>query len=70
NIIECKYHTQPFTIDKKYAYELENKQISFQESSNYMGSIQIVMLTLSGVKRNSYSDEVVSINLDIDALFN
>ena len=69
NIIECKYHTQSFTIDKKYAQELLNKQISFQESSNYMGSIQIVMLTLSGVKRNSYSDEIVSINLDIDALF-
>ncbi|NEW61098.1 hypothetical protein GSY74_07365, partial [Sulfurovum sp. bin170] len=45
NIIECKYHNQPFIIDKKYASELENKEIAFQEFTGYMGSIQIIMLS-------------------------
>ena len=65
NIIECKYHTQPFTIDKKYAKELENKEVSFQESSKYMGSIQIAMLTSVGLRENSYSNALVSWGFDI-----
>ena len=65
NIIECKYHTQLFIIDKKYAKELENKEISFQESSKYVGSIQIVMLTSAGLREKSYSNALVSWGFDI-----
>jgi len=65
NIIECKYHIQPFTITKKYAKELENKEISFQESSKYVGSIQIVMLTSAGLREKSYSNALVSWGFDI-----
>ena len=66
NIIECKYHIQPFVIDKKYAKELENKEISFQENTNYRGSIQIIMLTSSGVKENAYSQSLVSQSFMLD----
>ena len=69
NIIECKYHSQEFSIDKKYANELRNKEIAFQESSKYMGSIQLVMLTAFGVKQNSYSDELVSHDLTLEIFF-
>jgi AAA+ ATPase superfamily predicted ATPase len=69
NIIECKYYAQPFNIDKKYARELENKEFSFQESSNYMGSIQIVMLTVAGLKKNAYSEQIVSEELTLDTFF-
>ena len=69
NIIECKYHNQEFTIDKKYAKELQNKEIVFQESTNYKGSINIVMLTIEGVTHNEYYDEIVTSDITIDALF-
>lgn len=68
NIIECKYHLQPFTIDKKYAKELENKEISFQAHTNYMGSIQIIMITLSGVKENAYSNDILSNSFLVEVL--
>jgi hypothetical protein len=68
NIIECKYHTQPFTITKKYAKELENKEIAFQGSSNFMGSIQITMLSSSGLKENEYSRDLVSQAFELDIL--
>ena len=69
NIIECKYHNQEFIIDKKYAKELQNKEIVFQESSSYQGSINIVMITLAGVKQNEYYDEIVTYDIMIDELF-
>jgi len=69
NIIECKYYNQPFVIDKKYAKELENKEISFQESTKYMGSIQITMLTCCGIKDNSYSQSLISQSLEIGIFF-
>lgn len=69
NIIECKYYNQEFTITKSYASNLINKSELFYEKSNYKGSIQVVMLTSFGVKRNSYSDEIVAKNLTLEALF-
>ena len=69
NLIECKYYNEPFTIDKKYARELENKEQEFQKSTAYQGSIQIVMLTSQGLKENAYSKEIVSHDLKIDLFF-
>jgi hypothetical protein len=66
NIIECKYHNTPFTIDKKYASELENKEAVFQETTAYNGSIQIIMLTSSGIKENTYSKSLISQSFLID----
>lgn len=69
NIIECKYHNEPFTIDKKYAKELENKEIEFQKATAYQGSIQMVMLTSQGLRENEYSKAIVSYDLGIDLFF-
>lgn len=69
NVIECKYYNKEFTISKSYAHNLRNKIELFYEKSNYKGSIQVVMLTSFGVKRNLYSDEIVSKNLTLEALF-
>ena len=68
NIIECKYYAEPFVIDKKYAKELEHKEVSFRENSGYMGSVQIVMLTSSGIKENSYASSLVSQSFTLDVL--
>jgi len=69
NLIECKYHNEPFTIDKKYAKVLENKEYEFQKSTTYQGSIQTVMLTSQGLKENAYSQAIVSQDLRIDLFF-
>jgi hypothetical protein len=69
NLIECKYHNELFTIDKKYAKELENKEQEFQKSTAYQGSIQTVMLTSQGLKENAYSKEIVSYDLRIGLFF-
>lgn len=68
NIIECKYHNQEFTIDKKYAKELQNKELVFQESSSYQGSINIIFITINGIKQNEYYDEIVTADITIDDL--
>ncbi|SFV60339.1 archaeal ATPase, fused to C-terminal DUF234 domain [hydrothermal vent metagenome] len=69
NIIECKYHNQPFSIDKRYALQLENKELLFQKSSSYMGSIQLVMITSAGLKENSYSQSLISHDFSFEILF-
>jgi len=43
--------------------------MAFQESTNYKGSINIVMLTIEGVKQNEYYDEIVTSDITIDELF-
>jgi len=69
DIIECKFHNKPFTITKQYANNLQNKQTLFYEKSGYQGSIQIVMVTIYGVKPNSYYHELISEDIEIDAFF-
>jgi len=68
NIIECKYYNKEFIIDKKYAKELQNKELVFQESSSYQGSINIVFITIDGIKQNEYYDEIVTNDITIDDL--
>ena len=69
NIIECKYHNKEFSIDKSYAKSLENRVELFYEKSNYSGSIQLIMLTAFGVKKNSYFNQIVTQELTLEALF-
>lgn len=69
NIIECKYYNKEFTIDKSYAKNLENKAELFYEKSKYKGSIQIIMLTAFGVKKNDHFNQIVSEELTLEALF-
>lgn len=69
NIIECKYYNKMFTIDKRYANELNNKEEAFREHSSYQGAIQTILLTVEGVTKNSYYDEIVTDDFTVDILF-
>ena len=69
NIIECKYCANEFIIDKRYAKELQNKEIVFQESTSYQGSINIIMITINRLKYNEYYDETITDSITIDKLF-
>lgn len=54
HICEMKYSESTFTIDKKYASELENKVDVFRQQTNTKKSIFITMITTFGVKNNEY----------------
>ena len=69
NIIECKYSSSEFVIDKKYAQNLENKVSVFLKESKYAHTVTVVMLTLNGVKSNDYADYVISDNVLVEEFY-
>lgn len=69
DIIECKYHSEAFTIDKKYAKELKAKEDVFRTITKSSKTIHIVMITAHGVTKNSYYDEIVTKAFTIDNFF-
>ncbi len=68
NIIECKFTNTPFTIDKKYASELENKITVFNEHTNYKFMTTIVMFTLNGVKENEYTGYLLADSVLVEGI--
>ncbi|MCH9740515.1 MAG: hypothetical protein K0U38_06705 [Epsilonproteobacteria bacterium] len=68
NIIECKYSSSEFVIDKKYAQNLENKVSVFNEVTKYAHTTTVVMFTLNGVKRNEYSDYLVEDSVLVEGI--
>ncbi len=70
NIVECKFTNTPFTIDKKYASELENKITVFNEQTNYKFTTTIVMFTLNGVKENEYAGYLLGDNILLEDIQN
>ena len=54
-----KYSESTFTIDKKYAGELENEIDVFLQQTNTKKSISITMVTTFGIKKNEYESRMV-----------
>jgi len=69
HICEMKYSASTFTIDKKYAGELENKEEVFREQTKAKKSLFITMVTTFGVKDNEYASRLVTNIVKMDALF-
>lgn len=69
HICEMKYSASTYTIDKKYAGELENKEDVFREQTKTKKSLFITMVTTFGVKDNEYASRLVKNNVKMDALF-
>ncbi len=69
NLIECKYHNKEFTITKEYAEQLKNKIDLFYEKTSYQGSVNIIFVTVNGVKKNAYYQELMIDDVLIDTLF-
>ena len=59
DIIECKYHNSEFVISKKYYHELKNKIAVFDEQTKYRYNIRVIFVTIFGVARNEYYNELV-----------
>ncbi|NEW60150.1 AAA family ATPase [Sulfurovum sp. bin170] len=59
DIIECKYHDDKFSISKKYYYELRDKISVFNEQTKSRYNIRLIFVTMFGVVRNEYYNELV-----------
>jgi AAA+ ATPase superfamily predicted ATPase len=69
NLCEMKFSIKPFTIDKKYATELQDKIAIFQGSTQTTKSTFLTMITTFGITRNTYSNSLVQNSLKMDDLF-
>lgn len=69
NICEMKFATDEFTITKKYAEELEQKQKVFVDKTKTKKTIFLTMITTYGVAKNSYYKNMVQSEVKMDALF-
>ncbi|MBQ9220691.1 ATP-binding protein [Succinivibrio sp.] len=55
NLCEIKFSTGEYVIDKDYDLKLRNKIEAFRRDTSYKGTIQLVMITTFGLKKNQYS---------------
>ena len=68
SLCEMKYSLSEYDIDKVYDANLRNKISTFSKVTNCKKTIQLVMLTTFGVKRNKYSG-LVGTQVLLDDLF-
>jgi hypothetical protein len=69
NICEMKFSINPFTIDKKYHAELQDKIETFRTATQTNKSIFLTMITTFGIVRNTYSNSIVQNSFKMDDLF-
>ncbi len=68
-LCEIKYTDKPFTIDKQYAENLKNKINTFTKITRTNKQVFMTMISANGVKKNKYSDEILSQIVSLDDLF-
>ena len=68
SLCEIKFSINEFEIDKGYDSNLRNKISMFSKVTNCKKSIQLVMITTYGVKKNKYSG-IIGTQVLLDDLF-
>lgn len=68
NLFEIKYSKDMFSIDAKYAKELERKLSVFRTVTKTKSAVHLTMLTTNGISANKYSNMVMQ-SLTADCLF-
>jgi AAA+ ATPase superfamily predicted ATPase len=69
NLCEMKFATSEFTIDKKYAGELQNKVDVFTGETKTKKTIFITLITTYGVKANDHATAIVQAEVVMGDLF-
>ena len=69
NICEIKYYNKEFVVDKSYAQKLRNKLIAFNEVTNNKKQCLIALISVYGVKKNQYSNELIHYQIVLGDLF-
>lgn len=68
NLCEIKYSARPYTIDKKYAETLQNRQWLFEQETKTRKSCRQVMITTYGLVKNQYTG-ILQLDLTMEDLF-
>jgi hypothetical protein len=58
-LCEIKYTRKPFEIDKSYAKKLLQKTEALEQQTKQKKQIFLVMISVSGVKENAWSQELL-----------
>ena len=69
NLCEMKFSIKPFTIEKDYHAELQDKIETFRTTTKTTKSLFLTMITTFGITRNEYSNSLVQNSLKMDDLF-
>ena len=69
NVCEIKFSVKPFSIDKKYAAELENKVMVFREQAGARKTLLLTFITTYGLADNAYKQRLADNEITMDALF-
>lgn len=69
NICEMKFSKSEFTIEKRFAAELSNKQKAFQSDTGTRKTLFLTMITTYGVKKNDYYFGIVQNEVMMKDLF-
>jgi len=65
DIIECKYYSGKFVIDKKYKENLQQKINIFNEQTEHKYNIRLIMITSNGVEKNEHYGDIVNVALEL-----
>ncbi len=68
-LCEIKYTEKPFVITKEYAEKIKQKAEIFKEVTRTTKQLFFVMISANGIKKNKYSDELISGVVTLDDLF-
>lgn len=68
-LCEIKYCQELFEIDKQYAAALERKIKIFKKHSKINKNIYLAMITSEGLKKNRYSEELITGKVTMHDLF-
>ena len=69
NICEMKFSAKPFTIDKKYAAELQNKLLVFRERTDTRKVLLLTLITTYGLSDNRYRQQLTPAEITMESLF-
>jgi len=69
NLCEMKFSIKPFTIDKKYHTELQDKINTFRTATQTTKATFLTMITTFGITQNEYSINLVQNSVTMDDLF-
>ena len=67
-LCEMKFSQEPFVITKSYARELREKITVFEESTKTRKRVVLTLVSPHGLKRNTWSEDLVDRVLDAKAL--
>lgn len=67
-LCELKFSNAPFTVDKHYATELKKKIEVLSEHVGPNKQVLLWLITVAGLKRNAWSEDLVDGSLSVDCL--